>query len=318
MSASKSQPSQHHAQQWEAPRQLAVPTGFTTEEPAAGPESARLAVVGNPVEHSKSPQLHLAAYRALALEWAYSRWQIEPGGLANALGKRAQGWRGLSVTAPFKAEALAFAATLDPFAERTGAVNTLVFDGLDAAATATGYNTDVYGILAALAESGCTKAATVDVIGAGETAASAAVAALELGATRIRVVARRPEAAATLVSALETRTGSSGVLTAADLATWSLAEAPELLIDTVPGGVPAPDRIAPSLAGMTLLSAAYDPWPTALAEAVAEHGGTVVSGELMLLHQAIRQVRLFSGRDADAELPNEASIVDEMRAALRG
>jgi len=71
----------------------------------------------------------------------------------------------------------------------------------------------------------------------------------------------------------------------------------DLLISTLPAG--AADAVAPYASRVpALLDVVYDPWPTALAAAC---GGVVVSGEVMLLHQAARQVALMTGRQAPLE-----------------
>lgn len=285
-----------------------VPTGAVTSEPPRGRGAARLAVLGDPIAHSKSPQLQLAAYRKLGVDWEYWRWQIPAGGLRERLENRGQGWRGVSVTAPLKAEALAFAQTADPLAELTGAANTLVFETLDPAAPAHAANTDVAGIVAAFGGLGLA-GGHVDVLGAGGTAVSAVAAAAQMGAQQVRVFARRPDAAAELAAELGPK--FAGVqLRAADLASWQPDDA-AAVIDTIPGGCP----VRPDLQGTDapLLSAAYDPWPTELAKVWA---GRVIPGTEMLLQQAVVQVRLFSGRAIDEPLPNESAIVQEMRVAL--
>lgn len=306
-------------QQWPDSNFPAVPTGATTSEPTGAVGSARLAVLGDPILHSKSPQLHMAAYRALGLDWEYFRWQVPAGNLNEALSTRGQGWRGVSVTAPLKSEALSFAVHQDAFATQTAAVNTLVFDALDPNACARGFNTDVYGIIEAFSEVGCDRVSTAQIIGSGDTAASAAVAAIAMGATHIEIAARRPEAAKTLAESLASRTTESVEFTAVPLSTGSRNDwqpHSDIIIDTVPGGVPI--SVA-SLAhdATTVLSAAYDPWPTQFAASMQRLGAQVISGEAMLLHQAVYQVRLFTGRAVDEALPNESAVVAAMRAELQ-
>lgn len=292
-----------------------APIGATDSEPPRGRGAARLAVLGDPIAHSRSPQLHLAAYRTRDLDWEYSRWRVPAGGLAAALGGRGQGWRGVSVTAPLKAEALAFCLSASPDARRTGAANTIVFASLDPASPAYADNTDIAGIVGALADHGVDRlAGRVDVLGAGGTAASAVVAAERLGAPAVRILARRPEAAAALA---ERFADSPARITTGDLAEWRLDEGCALVIDTVPRGFDGAEAVDPALAARTpLFSAAYDPWPTPLAAVWQAAGGVVATGAEMLLHQAVVQVRLFLGHEAGAPLPNEAGAVAAMRAAL--
>ena len=292
-----------------------VPIGATDTEPPRGKGAARLAVLGDPIAHSRSPQLHLAAYATRDLDWEYSRWRVPAGGLAAALGDRGQGWRGVSVTAPLKAEALAFCTSASADARRTGAANTIVFSSLDAACPAYAENTDIAGIVGALADPGIDRiGGRVDVLGAGGTAASAIVAAERLGAPRIRILARRPEAAAELAKRF---TDSPARIDTAPLAQWRLDDECALVIDTIPEGYSDAGGVDPALAArVPLFSTAYDPWPTPLAAAWQAAGGVVATGEEMLLHQAVVQVRLFFGHDGRAPMPNEEGTVAAMRAAL--
>ena len=64
--------------------------------------STHLAVLGFPIEHSKSPVIHTAAYDALGLDWDYGRFRIESNELSDFLAKRDSTWRGLSLTMPLK------------------------------------------------------------------------------------------------------------------------------------------------------------------------------------------------------------------------
>lgn len=292
---------------------------FFTQEPPRGSGDQRLAVLGSPIEHSRSPQLQLAAYRELGLDWEYHRWEIPKGGLKDALSSRGQGWAGFSVTAPHKGEALEFVRSASEDATRSGAVNTIVFDSLDAKSGAVGENTDIPGALDAFAERGIDRLdGRVDVLGNGGTASSLAIAARRMGAAEVRVWGRRPAAAAELAE----RLGPGA--TSGDLATWALQDGVSAVIDTVPGGYAigadgsssdTPPDWAP-ISNVALFSAAYSPWPTPLAKVWLDAGDMIVTGLDLLLHQAVRQVRLFTGRGIDEPLPNEAAVIAAMRASL--
>jgi len=268
--------------------------------------ATRLAVWGDPIAHSKSPALHAAAYGVLGLDWKYDRRQVSAADFTDALDGLDDTWRGLSLTMPLKEEAFRAATTRDAHAERTGAVNTLLL-GRQVA----GYNTDVGGIIDALSEAGVTAVRSVRILGAGATAASALVAVAELGAERVEVAARRPERAAGLL-ALGDRLGVAVASRALDDATFDA----DLTIATLPSGTVLPAEVAEAMAarGGTLFDAAYAPWPSALA--VAWGDGAVVSGLGMLLHQAVRQIRIFRRGDPLEPLPREADVVAAMRAAL--
>lgn len=252
----------------------------------------RAAVLGSPVSHSRSPQLHLAAYRALGLDdWTYDRIECTAEQLPALVGGFGPEWVGVSVTMPGKFAALEFADERTARAELVGSANTLVRTGSGWRAD----NTDVDGVTGALGERSGLRRAIV--LGSGGTAPAAVLALAELGVTEIAVAARDRGKAARLIE-LGSRVGVP--VRFCDLAGGRLADTAEtanVLISTVPAD--AASSYAAVLAGIpVLLDAIYDPWPTPLARAVAAAGGEVVSGLQMLLHQAFSQVEQFTGRPA--------------------
>ncbi|WP_039825573.1 shikimate dehydrogenase [Nocardia testacea] len=260
----------------------------------AGPR--RAAVLGSPITHSKSPQLHLAAYRALGLDWTYERIECtadELPGLVDGLGPE---WAGLSVTMPGKEAALAYAQVRTERAVLVGSANTLV-------RTAAGWRadcTDVDGVLGALRGGGVRELSEAVVLGAGGTARPALLALAELGATTITIVARDAGRAASARELAERLGATARVIgfDAAELA--DLCARSGAVVSTVPH--PAAAMVAGSVAAApVVLDALYNPWPTPLAEAVAAAGHTVIGGLRMLLEQAYGQVEQFTGRSAPRE-----------------
>jgi shikimate dehydrogenase len=253
----------------------------------------KAAVLGSPIAHSRSPQLHLAAYRALGLDgWTYQRIECDADELPGIVSGFGPEWVGVSVTMPGKFAALRFADERTDRAELVGSANTLL-------RTPSGWradNTDVDGVAGALGSEGFATGAAV-VAGSGGTAPAAIVALAELGVTDIAVVARNPDKAAGLVE-LADRVGAVGRF--CDLNDGAISDAVAaagVLVNTLPAEVAA--RYAESFAGVpVLLDAIYDPWPTPLASAVAAAGGRVISGLQMLLHQAFAQVEQFTGLPA--------------------
>ena len=251
----------------------------------------RAAVLGSPIAHSRSPQLHLAAYHALGLtDWTYQRIGCTADELPARVGGFGPEWVGVSVTMPDKFAALHFADERTARAELVGSANTLV-------RTSTGWsadNTDIDGVIGAL---GTVRPTTGMVLGSGGTAPAALMGLAAVGAQRIIVVARNPARADQLLELAKT-IGVDGVFCAID--DPDLAEVvadTDVVVSTVPADAAAP--YASSLAGAPLLlDAIYDPWPTPLAAAVSQAGGRVISGLQMLLHQAFTQVELFTGRPA--------------------
>lgn len=276
------------------------------------PDGTRLEVWGDPVAHSRSPQLHSAAYGVLGLDWTYGRRRVTEEAFAGELTGLSAPWRGLSLTMPLKSVAFAAAAQRDRRAELTGAVNTL----LRAAEGPRGFNTDVGGIVRALQEEGVDALENARIIGAGATAMSALVALGELGAHRVEVVARRGAAVAPLAE-LGATLGIDVVGSGFDVLS---RRAVPVSIATLPGDAPVPDAAADALAhsGGLLLDVVYGHWPTSLATAWERSGQQAVSGLGMLLHQALLQVRIFVGGEPDAVLPDEGVVLAAMRLAVMG
>lgn len=271
----------------------------------------RLAVWGDPIDHSRSPLLHAAAYRELGLPWEYGRRRVAEAEFGAALAERDATWRGLSLTMPLKNVAAAAAVSLDDDARLTGAVNTLRFtaDG------PRGFNTDVGGLARALREIGVDTPERVRILGAGATATSAVVTAVRLGAQAIEVRARRPEAAAPLV-ALGDALGVPVTVTA--LAAPEPAGA-DVTIATLPGGTDLGDTASVlASVGGPLVDVVYGNWPTPLAVAWQEAGQQAVNGLGMLLHQALLQVRVFVGGDPAEPLEREDAVLAAMRTAVMG
>ncbi|MFC3623028.1 shikimate dehydrogenase [Microbacterium aurantiacum] len=272
----------------------------------------RLAVWGDPIAHSRSPQLHAAAYRVLGLDWRYSRLRVDVAGFADALAGLDGRWRGLSLTMPLKSIAHRTAVTHDRHAQLTGAVNTLLLDS----GGPRGFNTDVGGIVAALAESGIDAVTSARIIGAGATATSALVALAEMGARRIEIVARRPDAVEPL-----TVLGEALGVRVLGVPFDAAARTPvPVTVATLPGdaAVPEADGIRLARNGGVLLDVVYGHWPTPLAELWQSEGGAALSGLGMLLHQAVRQVRIFTSGEAETPLPEEAAVLSAMRSAAEG
>lgn len=254
--------------------------------------SSRLcAVLGDPIEHSLSPHLHRAAYAALGLDWEYQRHRVDADGLAGFVARLDDRWRGLSCTMPLK-EAVMSLGTPSRTAALVGVGNTLILDD------ATVHNTDVEGLQQALRHAGLQEPGRVALIGSGATARSALVALVDLGATDLTVLARRAEPAADL-AALARRIDPAVQVRhlpwhrAAELAEVDLAVA-----TTVAGAID-PWAAVVAERSQFVFDVLYDPWPTPLALAARAHGRTVVNGLDLLVHQAVGQVRLMTGREVD-------------------
>ncbi|MEU3599245.1 shikimate dehydrogenase [Streptomyces sp. NPDC006798] len=267
-----------------------APTG-RNDGRADGTAKRRAAVLGSPIAHSLSPALHRAAYAALGLgEWTYDRFEVDEAALPAFVRGLDADWAGLSLTMPLKRAIIPLLDSIGRDAASVEAVNTVVRaeDG-----TLTGDNTDIPGMVAALRERGVESVPSAAVLGAGATAASAVAALARICTGPVTAYVRGPARAAEMRGWGE-RLGVE-VLTrdwerAADALT-----APLVVATTPAGSADAfADRV-PDRPG-TLFDVLYDPWPTPLAARWAERGGAVVGGLDLLVHQAVLQVELMTGR----------------------
>ena len=268
----------------------------------------KLAVLGSPIAHSKSPALHTAAYRVLGLDWSYEAVELEGAGLTAFVKSRGEEWRGLSLTMPLKRDILPDLTDFDQLVSLTGSANTVLFTN-----GAFGFNTDVFGITEAFRGHGVESLTRVLIVGGGATATSALVAVEELGAERVDLLVRAPGRVARL-------RGTADDL-GLELRVHALDDQPsgpfDAVISTLPGhsehGLVFPDDLRRN---SVLFDVAYDPWPSAFALAWAEADATVISGLEMLILQALAQVRVFVNGSPTATLHNEDEVLAAMRAAV--
>lgn len=255
----------------------------------------RAAVLGMPIEHSLSPVLHTAAYTALSLDgWDYGRYAVDEAALPGFVAGLGPEWAGLSLTMPLKRVALDVADEVTPETAAIGAANTLVRRGAGWLAS----NTDVAGIERSLRAVGVTTVQRAVVIGAGGTAQAALAALRRLGETAPTVLVRDPARA----GALRDTAARLGI---APRIVGGFPETPlpraDVVVSTVPAG--AADALAEVAwdPATVLLDVIYAPWPTAPAAAAAAAGCRVAGGLEVLLHQAVGQVELMTGRPGPVE-----------------
>jgi shikimate dehydrogenase len=275
--------------------------------------TSNLAVIGSPIAHSKSPQLHLAAYRALGLDWSYERLLVEKDGFDAFVGGLDVSWRGLSVTMPHKVAAFAHADAHDSHALYTNAVNTLSFSHAGGVTTAHGYNTDVFGISSAVRARGLTQTDHATVVGAGATAQSALVALDDLGFQSVTIALRNPSKATSLTD-LGGRLGLDVRVESLDK--LRLVTESNVVISTIPGSADVSLESLNRSRDAVLLDAAYDVWPSPRALEWKSSGGRTVSGLSMLAFQALKQVRIFTAEAPDVPLVNEAEVAAAMFASV--
>jgi shikimate dehydrogenase len=272
----------------------------------------RLAVLGHPVSHSRSPAMQNAALEALGLagEWGYTAIEVEPAEFAartRALPE--QGFVGVNVTIPHKEAALELADETSEDAERIGAANTLSFrEGVIHAD-----NTDASGLLAALPDPVEGRRALV--LGAGGSARAAVWALAEQGAP-VSVWNRTPERADQLVRDLARAgagTTAEGRLTAVT-AEQIRANGYELIVNCTAIGMRDedpfehlpldPDRLGKGIVVVDLVYAGSD---GRLVREARSRGATAVEGLEVLVRQGADSLRIWTGMNPPLDVMREAA-----------
>ncbi|WP_040409088.1 shikimate dehydrogenase [Arhodomonas aquaeolei] len=268
----------------------------------------RYAVMGNPIAHSRSPEIHRRFAEQTGEAIRYERILVPEGGFAGAVAEfEAAGGAGLNVTVPFKGDAWALADTLSDRAERARAVNTLIISD----AGLYGDNTDGIGLVRDLRDNhGVTLAgARVLILGAGGAARGALPSLLEEAPASVHVANRTAERARELAAAfadLGTVTGS-GYETLAEMRF-------DVVINATSAGLtgelpPLPDTLlAP---GACCYDMVYADELTAFVRWARTHGAAVAADGLgMLVEQAAESFFLWRGHR-----PRTAPVIEALRGA---
>ena len=254
-------------------------------------QPARLAVLGWPVAHSASPQMHQAALAANGIAARYIRLAVPPGQLPAAFARlRDLDFIGCNVTVPHKLAALTNCTEVHPAARVLGAVNTVRFD----AAATCGFNTDGPGFAKAIeADFGMPLAGLkVAIIGAGGGAGQAiAIQCLLLGVKQLVVVNRTVAKLDPLVAHLQSLTTTTEIipLALADAALADHCQACDLIVNASSVGLQAGDpAVLPAAClrpGQCVYDTIYQPPATPLLTLAASCGCRTSNGLSMLLQQ---------------------------------
>ncbi|HTO72015.1 MAG TPA: shikimate dehydrogenase [Myxococcota bacterium] len=263
---------------------------------------ARCGIVLHPAGHTLSPVLHRTAYAALGLDAEFDVWDVPAEELRAKLAEL-RGVTQLCVSLPHKEAALALAVEVSESARAIGAANTLTARGGGFAAD----NTDWLGVTAAVEPHGPWRGKRALVLGAGGAARAVVFALRQLGmdvALHNRTRARAERVAREL-----------GARVAGSDEPW------EMLVNATSVGM-APDAGATPLAAEKLRAGAfvfdtvYRPLETRLLREARQRGLRVQDGLAMLVSQAVEQIRIWSGRRADAA-PLRQAALDALRSAAR-
>ncbi|MCX6005060.1 MAG: shikimate dehydrogenase [Chloroflexi bacterium] len=268
-------------------------------------------IIGDPVEHSISPVMHNAAFKKLGLDYLYIPFHVTPGNLRRAMeGMRGLNISGLNVTIPHKVEVMQFLDSVDPTAEKIGAVNVVFNSG----GLLQGFNTDAEGFLQPLLEKKIDpKGKNVVILGAGGASRAIAFILSERGAD-ITILNRTSGKAIQFIETVSQTTGKiMGTLELNEMNLSTVMPVADILINATSVGM-SPDSndtlVTRDLLrpGMVVVDIVYNPFKTKLLMEAEKAGATTIGGIEMLVWQGALSFEKWTGLKAPLE---------EMRKAAR-
>ena len=265
------------------------------------------AVIGNPIAHSKSPDIHARFAAQTKQGMSYDKLLAPLDGFVEAVRAFVQaGGKGLNVTVPFKLEAFALATTLTPRARAAGAVNTLKFEN----GSMLGDNTDGIGLVNDIVRNAGVAIAgkSVLLLGAGGAARGALLPLLDERPARLVVANRTHAKAVELVH----RFDNNPFLRAGDFG--ELEDVFDIVINATAASLSSEvPPVSPRVFGPHTL--AYDMMyasePTAFMRFATQHGAQARDGLGMLVEQAAESFNLWRG-----VRPETTAVFAELRARM--
>lgn len=261
-------------------------------------------IFGDPVEHSKSPAMHTAAYQALKIadNFEYLKKHVKPAELKESVALlRAENIAGANITVPHKETVIKYLDEIDPQAQKIGAVNTIVNNN----GKLIGYNTDASGYLQSLKHYNSfePKNKKIAVFGAGGAARAIIYALAEAGAASIVIGNRTKDKAVELAQEFCAMFGEVSItgFSVSDDAFLQSVSAAELVINTTSIGMPPLQNETP-LKDISIISSAqlysdivYQPQKTLFLKNALLKGAQVNYGYGMLLWQGVLAFSYFTG-----------------------
>lgn len=268
-------------------------------------DSVGLAVLGSPIKHSISPQLHnaaleqLSSFKPLFKKWSYKKIHVESEDLSLALPRLAEcGYLGLNLTIPHKVDVIGLIQSIDAEAKTIGAVNTLMHEG----GQWHGYNSDGFGLEKALFEnlSFSFDSANVLILGAGGAARAGAVQALSRNCQKVWIANRSSQRLNLLKEYLV------GNFESERISAFNSSDVPNelfeienlLIINSTSLGLKSNDPPPLSLSKFHSTTKVYDmiynPKQTHLLKQAADLGMGFENGLSMLVYQAWRSLAIWT------------------------
>ncbi|WP_296856982.1 shikimate dehydrogenase [uncultured Methanobrevibacter sp.] len=266
-------------------------------------------LIGNPVEHSFSPQMHNAAFKALNLDYTYVAFDVNPADLKTAInGAKSLNIKGFNVTIPHKINVMKYLDKLDDIAKLIGAVNTIDFKDLK------GYNTDGIGAIKAIEEIDSVKNKNIVIAGAGGASRAISFYLAKYGADKITILNRNIDKAKNLANDILNSNLIEDIKTDSISQINNYLNDSDILINTTPVGMSPNINDKPIASAenmhedLIVFDAVYNPNETVLLKEAIKANAKPVYGIKMLLYQGAESFKIWTGQNPPIDVMEDILI----------
>jgi len=277
--------------------------------------NSALGIIGYPIGHSVSPRFQQAALDSLSINAEYRAYEVHPDGVGDFVASlRDTEVLGINVTVPHKEAVMPFLDEIDDWAAEAGAVNTIV----NRSGRLYGYNTDGYGFLRALRESGGLEPAgkRALILGAGGSARGVVQALLRAGIAELVIANRTLARAQSLTELAAEPNVSAQAIPLEAKSLTDFAASVDLIVNCTSLGMRhGPDESATPLAAVQIPATAlvydlvYNPMHTPLLRAAEQAGASNLGGISMLVYQGAASFEIWLERPAPVAVMMDAALV---------
>lgn len=264
-------------------------------------------LIGNPVEHSFSPPMHNAAFKALNMDYVYVAFDVLPENLENAIrGGKALNIKGLNVTIPHKINVMEYLNEIDDVARLIGAVNTIDFKNLK------GYNTDGIGAIKAIKEVMPIENKKVILAGAGGASRAISFYLAKENPEEIIILNRNTKKAENLSKDLLNSKLTDNVKSGSIDEIEKYIRDGDILVDSTPLGMYPHTEDTPIATSdmmhedLVVNDIVYNPNETALIKEALKADAKPVYGIKMLLYQGAESFKIWTNQDPPIDVMEKA------------
>lgn len=264
-------------------------------------------LIGNPVEHSFSPPMHNAAFKALNMDYVYVAFDVLPENLGNAImGGKALNIKGLNVTIPHKINVMEYLNEIDDVARLIGAVNTIDFKNLK------GYNTDGIGAIKAIKEVTPIENKKVILAGAGGASRAISFYLAKENPEEIIILNRNTKKAENLSKDLLNSKLTDNVKSGSIDEIEKYIRDGDILVDSTPLGMYPHTEDTPIATSdmmhedLVVNDIVYNPNETALIKEAIKADAKPVYGIKMLLYQGAESFKIWTNQEPPIDVMEKA------------